>query len=77
MAEPSPWNDAEMLDAAARGVGKVDLYGRRGVTMVSADEIEAMALTLACLGLRAIHPVAAEYAAPKTPSNPLKGPADV
>ena len=73
----TPVTEAEMLDHAARAVGKVDLYGSRGVTMVSTEEIEAMALTLALLGLRAIHPIAAEYAAPKTPSNPLKGPSDV
>jgi hypothetical protein len=69
--------EAEMLDRAARAVGKVDLYGPRGVTMVSTEEVEAMAMTLALIGLRAIHPVAAEYAAPKTSTNPLKGPADV
>lgn len=52
----------EMLDRAARGVGKVDLFGRRGTTLVSMDEIEAMACTLASLGLRPIEP--------GTPPNP-------
>ncbi|WP_444453161.1 hypothetical protein ACTTAI_19290 [Rhodobacter capsulatus] len=46
----------EMLERAARGVGKVDLLGRRGITLASMDEIEAMALTLACLGVVAIQP---------------------
>ncbi|MCB1395936.1 MAG: hypothetical protein KDJ98_08180 [Rhodobacteraceae bacterium] len=77
MTAPARLAEAEMLDRAARAVGKVDLYGRRGATMVSLDEVEAMAITLALLGLRAIHPAAAEYAAPDTPLNPLKGPADV
>ena len=77
MTDPGRWTEPEMIDAAARGAGKIDLYGLRGVTMVSRDEIEAMALVLVSLGLRPIHPIAAEYAAPKTPKSPLKGPADV
>lgn len=53
MAAPTitPTSQIEMLTAASRAVGKVDLYGRRGVTLLSMDEIEAMALTLAALGL--------------------------
>ncbi len=42
---------ATMLKLASRGLGKVDLHGRRGVTMLSIDESEAMALLLASLGL--------------------------
>ena len=45
-----------MLELAARGVGKVDQLGLRGVTLVTMDEIEAMACTLACLGIRPIEP---------------------
>jgi hypothetical protein len=66
-----------MMELAARGVGKVDLYGPRGATLVSRDEIEAMAGALAALGLRAIHPKPTAVAAVDAPQNPLKGPADV
>lgn len=41
----------DVLRAASSAIGKVDLYGRRGLSMVSADEIEAMALMLAALGV--------------------------
>lgn len=41
----------ELLTRASRALGKVDLHGRRGVTLLSMDEIEAMALVLATLGL--------------------------
>jgi hypothetical protein len=42
---------AEITARASRALGKVDLHGRRGVTMLSVDETEAMALLLATLGL--------------------------
>jgi hypothetical protein len=41
----------EVLARASRALGKVDLWGRRGVTMLSTDECEAMALLLAAMGL--------------------------
>ena len=41
----------DMLTRASRGLGKVDLHGHRGLTMLSIDEIEAMALLLASFGL--------------------------
>lgn len=47
----TPTSRIEMLTNASRALGKVDLYGPRGVTMLSMEEIEAMALTLAALGL--------------------------
>lgn len=71
------WTHARMMDLAARGLGKVDLLGPRGATLVSRDEIEAMAGALAVLGLRAIHPGAAPATPIDTPLHPLKGPADV
>ena len=40
-----------MLARASTALGKVDLYGHRGLTMISTQEIEAMALILATLGL--------------------------
>lgn len=46
----------ELLTRASRALGKVDLHGRRGVTMLSVDETEAMALLLASLGLAPTKP---------------------
>ena len=40
---PSP----TVLALVESALGKVDLWGRRGLTMLSLDEIEAMALLLA------------------------------
>lgn len=37
----------EMLEHAARAIGKIDAQGRRGVINCSEAEIEAMALVLA------------------------------
>lgn len=45
-----------MMERAARAVGKIDLHGARGITLCSAQEIEAMALTLAAMGLVPVHP---------------------
>jgi len=45
-----------MAERAARGIGKVDLYGKRGVTLVNEQEIEAMAMLLYSLGLISLHP---------------------
>ena len=45
-----------MLERAARGVGKVDQSGMRGVTLVTSEEIEAMAAALVAFGLVAVHP---------------------
>ena len=49
----------QVLSRASAGVGKIDLYGPRGVTMVSAEEIEAMACLLVMLGLVPTWPGAA------------------
>ena len=46
----------ELLLRAARGLGKVDALGHRGVTLVTADEVEAMAGMLAVFGLIPIPP---------------------
>ena len=45
-----------VLALASHALGKIDLWGRRGVTMLSIDETEAMALLLAALGLIATEP---------------------
>ena len=45
-----------MLETAARAVGRIDRDGLRGLTTISIDEIDAMACTLAHLGLIPIPP---------------------
>lgn len=47
--EPLP--EAEIIRLASLALGKVDLHGLRGVTMLSVQETEAMALLLASMGL--------------------------
>jgi hypothetical protein len=56
MADVPALTLTDVLTRAARGVGKVDYHGLRGATMISRDEIEAMAALLAMLGLTALHP---------------------
>lgn len=56
MMSITPMPAAEVLALASSALGKVDLYGRRGVTMLSMDETEAMALLLAALGLKPTRP---------------------
>lgn len=46
----------ELTERAARGVGKVDRDGLRGASLVSADEVEAMAILRAVLGVKPIYP---------------------
>lgn len=50
------WTTAEMLELAARGLGRIDRWGLRGVTGLSIDEIEAMAEALVLFGLIPIPP---------------------
>ena len=50
-APEARWIMADMLAHAARGAGKVDLAGGRGATLVTLDEVEAMAGALVMLGL--------------------------
>lgn len=49
----------EILERAARAVGKVDYHGHRGICLVTFQEIEAMAATLVCLGMKPILPPSA------------------
>lgn len=65
----APRLPTDLLRAASTALGKVDLYGRRGLTMVSADEIEAMALMLAVLG---VVPTIPGRAAPDTLYTPVE-----
>lgn len=53
---PPEWTQRQMLEQAARAIGKVDLHGLRGASLVSMDEIIAMATTLASFGLVPILP---------------------
>lgn len=50
------WTEGEMIELAARAVGKVIRDDVRGITLLSVDEIAAMAGTLIALGLIAIMP---------------------
>lgn len=52
--------ETEMLDRAAKAVGKIDYHGHRGIALVSSQEIEAMAATLVCLGMKPILPPSAK-----------------
>lgn len=56
--EPQPFaSTRDMLELAARGLGKVAAWdGVRGVTLVSVDEIAAMAGALLAFGLVPIPP---------------------
>lgn len=77
MPEPEPLTLDQIAELARRGMGKVDLWGHRGATMVSADEIVAMAAALALFGVVPIPPGEAPAAPIDQPIAPLKGPADV
>lgn len=80
MIEKDRWTEVEMMERAARAVGTIDLWASpRGATLVSLDDIEAMAGALVVLGLAPIHPeFPHEDAAPPVdrPLRPLRGPAD-
>lgn len=45
------WSEAEMLRLAASGVTKVDLLGHRGTTLVTCEEVAAMAAVIALSGV--------------------------
>ena len=45
------FSEAEMIRLAASGVAKVDLLGRRGTTLCTIDEIEAMAAMIVVAGV--------------------------
>lgn len=46
---PDPQSRDEILSSAARSVAKVDLHGRRGLTLLSLDDIEALVLAVVIL----------------------------
>ena len=43
------WTEAEMIRLAVSGVAKVDLLGHRGTTLVTCEEVAAMAAVIALL----------------------------
>ncbi|WP_299165830.1 hypothetical protein [uncultured Tateyamaria sp.] len=49
-------NQREMLELAARGVGRIDQQGRRGAVDVPIDQITAMAALLVNFGLVPVPP---------------------
>lgn len=51
MSMPTPFTEAEMLNLAASAIAQIDARGRRGTEMLTYDQIEAMALTLALVGI--------------------------
>ena len=57
---PDRFTQVEAMMIAARAMGKIDEKGRRGTFSLTHDEIEAMAVTLAMLGVPAISPTATE-----------------
>jgi len=63
--DPSP-TAAETLERARAAVRKVDQMGPRGTTLVTMQEIEAMAMMLVIMGLR-------PYAAPVGVTETTKG----
>jgi hypothetical protein len=50
------WTPGQMLEVAARAIGKVVRDDMRGITTLSVDEIAAMTGTLIGLGLVAVLP---------------------
>lgn len=70
MTKELRWTEAEMLEHAARGAGKVDSRGRHGTSRVTYDEIEAMAAVLLLMGLPPISPDTP--ARDRSPFSPVK-----
>lgn len=66
----TPFETEHMINLAANGVNKIDLLGARGATLVTTDELVAMACLLAASG--AIPPIP-ERTAPKNPNLKPKG----
>lgn len=52
--------EREILERAARAIGKVDHFGQRGLTLISMEDTEAMCLALVMLGLVAVPPTQAQ-----------------
>jgi hypothetical protein len=48
--------DRDTLIRAGRALGRIDAYGERGLDTLSTNDLEAMAIALVLLGLKAIPP---------------------
>ena len=53
---PEIWTEARLRQLAGRALGRIDAQGPRGATLVSIEEIIAMAAMLAVFGLQSIPP---------------------
>lgn len=62
---PCPFSDEQMRQLAANGVHKIDLMGERGATLVTTNELVAMACLLAVSGAL---PKPAERVRPNNPN---------
>ena len=51
MPDPTRFTLEELQRLAGSAVAKIDLMGTRGATLCTLDEIEAMAVVVACSGL--------------------------
>ena len=60
-ATPDRFTPDELLRHAARGVLKVDLLGLRGATLVTCDEVTAMAAVIALSGVLPDHLLQPEH----------------
>ena len=56
MADIQPVTQRQMMEQASRALGRVICQDLRGITMLSVDDIAAMAGTLIALGLIATPP---------------------
>lgn len=56
MPEPRRFTEDELITLSGRAIGKIDARGRRGAEQATEDEIVAMALLLALLGVPSIPP---------------------
>ncbi len=70
MPDPLPFSEPEMIALAASGVTKIDLMGSRGASLVTTDELVAMACIVAASGL--IPPIP-ERTAPSNPNFKAQG----
>jgi len=69
MPDPARWTDTQMQRLAARGALKVDLLGARGTTLVTCEEVAAMAAIILLSGILPDNIL--------TPKTLQKGPSDV
>lgn len=64
------------LTLAGRAIGKIDRGGKRGITLVTYDEVEAMAALLVLHGVPALGPDEIVTDRQTPPETPLEGDAE-